>query len=162
MTAAGFAGPRCPVNDDKAEAHCHKQETNPSEAGSQDFGEGAQWLLFFGYNANVEDSREDENETRSRCGTNDSKDAQYVGSKDDQEVDEKEQNESNGDVARPVERLIRKRHLLDRSPYRKEHNWHSERDSSEHSHTHTQNQSVVRVNAAVCVEQLCFHFTIES
>lgn len=34
MTAAGFAGPRCPVNDDKAEAHCHKQETNPSEAGS--------------------------------------------------------------------------------------------------------------------------------
>lgn len=51
--------------------------------------------------------------------TNDSKDAQYVGSKDDQEVDEKEQNESNGDVARPVERLIRKRHLLDRSPYLK-------------------------------------------
>lgn len=51
--------------------------------------------------------------------TNDSKDAQYVGSKDDQEVDENEQNESNGDVARPVERLIRKRHLLDRSPYLK-------------------------------------------
>lgn len=51
--------------------------------------------------------------------TNDSKDAQYVGSKDDQEVDEKEQNESNGDVARPVECLIRKRHLLDRSPYLK-------------------------------------------
>lgn len=51
--------------------------------------------------------------------TNDSKDAQYVGSKDDQEVDEKEQNESNGDVARPVECLIRKRHLLDCSPHLK-------------------------------------------
>lgn len=35
----------------------------------QDFGDWEHWLLFFGYNTNVEDSREDEDETRGRCGT---------------------------------------------------------------------------------------------
>lgn len=35
----------------------------------QDFGGRAQRLLFFGYNADVEDSGEDEDETRGRCST---------------------------------------------------------------------------------------------
>lgn len=35
----------------------------------QDFGDRAHWLLFFGYDPNVEDSREDEDETGGRCGT---------------------------------------------------------------------------------------------
>lgn len=34
MTAAGFATPRRPINEDKAEAHYHKQEAYSSEAGS--------------------------------------------------------------------------------------------------------------------------------
>lgn len=34
MTTAGFAGARCPINDDKAETHYHKQEAYSSEAGS--------------------------------------------------------------------------------------------------------------------------------
>ena len=33
MTTTGFTGARCPVNDDKAETHRHKQEANPSETG---------------------------------------------------------------------------------------------------------------------------------
>lgn len=49
--------------------------------------------------------------------TNDPKDAQDVGGKDDQQVDEREQNEGNGDVTGPVERLVGKHHLLDRSPH---------------------------------------------
>lgn len=44
------------------------------------------------------------------------------------------------------------------STYRKEHDGHSERDGGEHSHAHAQNQSVIRVNAAVGVKQLCLHF----
>ena len=34
MTTAGFAGARCPINDNKAETHYHKQEAYSSEAGS--------------------------------------------------------------------------------------------------------------------------------
>lgn len=34
MTTAGFTGARRPVNDDKAEAHYHKQEADPSKTGS--------------------------------------------------------------------------------------------------------------------------------
>jgi len=137
MATAGFAVARCPINDDKAETHYHKQEAYSSEAGSQDFGDRAQWFLFFGYNTNVEDSREDENKTRGRCGTYDPKDAQDVGGKDDQQVDESEQNEGNGDVAGPVKSLVGKHHLLDRPTYRKEHDGYSECDSHEHSHAHT-------------------------
>lgn len=37
--------------------------------------------------------------------TNDAEDAQNVGSKYHQQVDEGEQNESNGNVTQPVERL---------------------------------------------------------
>lgn len=33
MTTAGFAGARCPINDDKAEAHYHKQEADPGKTG---------------------------------------------------------------------------------------------------------------------------------
>lgn len=33
MTTAGFIVARCPVNDDKAETHYHKQEANPSKTG---------------------------------------------------------------------------------------------------------------------------------
>lgn len=49
--------------------------------------------------------------------TNDPKDAQDVGGKDDQQVDKSEQNEGNGDVAGPVEGLVGKYHLLNCSPY---------------------------------------------
>lgn len=49
--------------------------------------------------------------------TNDPKDAQDVGSKDDQHVDESEQNEGNGDVTGPVEGLVGKYHLLDCSSH---------------------------------------------
>lgn len=34
VTTAGFAGACSPINDDEAEAHCHKQEAYPSKAGS--------------------------------------------------------------------------------------------------------------------------------
>lgn len=34
MTTAGFTAARCPIDDDKAQTHDHKQETNPSKAGS--------------------------------------------------------------------------------------------------------------------------------
>ena len=49
--------------------------------------------------------------------TNDPKDAQDVGGKDDQQVDKCKQNEGNGDVSRPVEGLVGKHHLLNCSPY---------------------------------------------
>lgn len=49
--------------------------------------------------------------------TYDPKDAQDVGGKDDQQVDESEQNEGNGDVAGPVKSLVGEHHLLDCSPY---------------------------------------------
>ena len=42
---------------------------NITRVTHHDFGDWAQRLLLFGYNTNVEDSREDENETRGRCGT---------------------------------------------------------------------------------------------
>ena len=48
--------------------------------------------------------------------TDDAKDAQDVGGKDDQHVDEGEQRYGNGDVARPVERLVGEQHLLECSP----------------------------------------------
>lgn len=35
----------------------------------QDFGGRAHGLFLFGYNADVEDSREDEDEAGGRCGT---------------------------------------------------------------------------------------------
>lgn len=55
--------------------------------------------------------------TMSVKPTNDPKDAQDVGGKDDQQVDESEQNEGDGDVARPVEGLVGEHHLLNCSPY---------------------------------------------
>lgn len=33
VTTAGFAVARCPINDDKAKAHYHKQEAYPSKTG---------------------------------------------------------------------------------------------------------------------------------
>lgn len=49
--------------------------------------------------------------------TNDPEDAQDVGGEDDEQVDEGEQDEGDGDVTRPVEGLVGKHHLLDRSPH---------------------------------------------
>lgn len=43
--------------------------------------------------------------------------------------------------------------------YREEDDGNSEGDSSEHGHTHAQNQRVVRVDPAVGVKQLRLHFT---
>lgn len=117
VATAGVAAAWGPVDDDEAEAHYHKQEANPSKAGSleerekerpdwhdcrslsshqqpsklfshhfylplcfslsihsyaqvayQDFGHGKWRFIFFGHNTNVEDSWEDEYETRGRCG----------------------------------------------------------------------------------------------
>lgn len=49
--------------------------------------------------------------------TNDAEDAQDVRSKYHQHVDEGEQNESNGNVTQPVERLVGEQHQLDGSSY---------------------------------------------
>lgn len=49
--------------------------------------------------------------------TNNAKDSQNVGGKYHQHVDEGEENESNGSVAQPVERLGGEQHLLDGSTY---------------------------------------------
>lgn len=48
--------------------------------------------------------------------TYDPKDAQDVGGKDDQQVDESKQNDCDGDVPGPVKGLVRKHHLLNGSP----------------------------------------------
>lgn len=34
MTTAGIVGAWCPINDDEAETHDHKQDTYPGKAGS--------------------------------------------------------------------------------------------------------------------------------
>lgn len=49
--------------------------------------------------------------------TNDAKDAQDVGSEDDQHIDEGQENDSDGDVSDPVEGLIREYHLLNGSSH---------------------------------------------
>lgn len=49
--------------------------------------------------------------------TNDAKDAQDVGSEDDQYIDEDQENNSDGDVSDPVEGLIREYHLLNGSSH---------------------------------------------
>ena len=42
---------------------------------------------------------------------------------------------------------------------REEHYGYGERDSCEHGETHTQDESVIRVDSAVGVEELRLHFT---
>ncbi len=49
--------------------------------------------------------------------TNDAKDAQDVGSEDDQYIDEGQEDSSDGDVSDPVEGLIREYHLLNGSSH---------------------------------------------
>lgn len=92
------AGPREPVNDDETQAHGHQQEAKHSKtkglwsekSGSglrsgqppqpmpahwppgpshQDFGCGPCRFLLRGHDAEVEDSREDEDEAWGGCGT---------------------------------------------------------------------------------------------
>lgn len=121
--------------------------------------------------------------------TNDAEDAQNVGSKDHQYVDDGEQNDSNGNVTQPVERLCGKDHMLDGSTdlwtetgrwfnediipqhhiycethgtnqqqtYREQHNRDSQRHGREDGDSHTQDQSVERINPAVCVQQFRLH-----
>lgn len=45
--------------------------------------------------------------------TNDAEDAKNVGGKYDQHVDDGEQNQGDGKVTQPAERLCGERHLLD-------------------------------------------------
>lgn len=117
--------------------------------------------------------------------TDDAKDAQNVRGKYHQHVDEGEQNESNGSVTQPVERLGGEYHLLDGSTYlwtdtdtglskelipqyhsnwalqgtnqqqtyREQYNRDGQGHSCEDSHSHTQDQSVIRVNPTVSVQQ---------
>lgn len=121
--------------------------------------------------------------------TNDAKDAQNVGSKYHQHVDESKQNESDGDVTQPVERLGGEQHLHDgfsdlwtdgdvgfsmeiipqhhfhgavqetdqHQTYREQHNRDGQRYSCEDGQSHTQDQSVIRVNPAVSVQEFWLH-----
>lgn len=56
----------------------------------------------------------------SQKPTNDPKDSQDIWCKNNQKVDEREQNEGDGDVPGPVEGLVGENHLLDRSPHLRE------------------------------------------
>lgn len=49
--------------------------------------------------------------------TNDAKDAQDVGSEDDQHIDEGQENNGDGNVSDPVEGFIREHHLLNGSSH---------------------------------------------
>lgn len=121
--------------------------------------------------------------------TNDAKDSQDVGSKYHQHVDDGEQNDCNGNMTQPVERLGGECHLLDGSAYlwidtdggvdeeiilqyhihsasqgrnqqqtyREQHNRDSQRHSRKDGHSHTQDQSVVRINPVVSVQQFRLH-----
>lgn len=123
--------------------------------------------------------------------TNDAKDAQNIWSKYHQHIDEGEQNEGDGSVAQPVERLGGEYHLHDGSThlwkeirniraedsinkwynnniliyiyenkewtYREQYNRNSQCDSSEDSHSHTQDQSVIWIDPTVGVQQFRLH-----
>lgn len=53
--------------------------------------------------------------------TNDAEDSQNVGSENHQHVDEAEQDDSDGDVAQPVEGFGGEQHLLEGSPHLRAH-----------------------------------------
>lgn len=120
--------------------------------------------------------------------TDDAEDTQDVGRKYHQHVDDAEQDESDGDVAQPVEGFGGKQHLLEGSPHlqahtgpnqgtlsesflsrrrpetnlaqthREEHDGDGQRHGGEDGHSHAQDQGVIRVDPAVGVQQLRLHF----
>ncbi len=102
--------------------------------------------LVFGNDANIKDSRGDENVAGSRCGTNDAEDAQNIWSKYHQHVDESEQNERNGDLTQPAERPGGGQRLLDGCTYRKQHDRYGQSDGCED----TQNECVSHKGQSGC------------
>lgn len=157
MVSSMLAGPRDPVNDDETQAHGHQQEANRSETKGQDFRGGSCRLLVSGHDSEVEDGREDEDEARSRCGTNDPKYAQDVGGEDNQQIDARKQASGNEHVPQPAELLVLKQHLLDSTSYREQNNRNCKCDRYQHGHSHTQDQHIKRVHLAVGVQQLRLH-----
>ncbi len=73
--------------------------------------------------------------------TNDAKDAQNIWSKYHQHVDESEQNERDGDVTQPIERLGGEQHLLDGSAHLWKENRFKMEIISQHD-THGWNKSI--------------------
>lgn len=117
MVSSMVAGPGDPVNDDETQAHGHQQEANGSKTKGQDFRSGSCRLLLRGHDSEVEDGREDEDEARSRRGTNDPEYAQDIGGEDNQQVDASKQASGNEHVPQPAELLVLKQHLLDGTSY---------------------------------------------
>lgn len=69
MATARVAAPCCPINDDEAQTHGHEGDAQSSKTGSQYLGGGKHGFLLLRHNADVEDGREDKDETGGRCGT---------------------------------------------------------------------------------------------
>lgn len=154
MVSSMLAGPRDPVSDDETQTHGHQQEANRSKAKGQDFGGGSHRLLLSGHDSEVEDGREDEDEARSRCSTNDPKYAQDVGGEDNQQVDASKEAGGNKHVPQPAELLVLKQHLLDGPSYREQNDRNRKCDRYQHGHAHTQDQHIKWVHLAVGVQQL--------
>lgn len=92
------AVPWCPVDENEAQTHHHEGDAQSSKTNSQYFWSGGQGFIISRNDADVEDSGENENEAGSWCGTNDAKDAQNIGSKYHQHIDEGQQNEGDADM----------------------------------------------------------------
>lgn len=161
MATTSIAAPHCPINDDEAQTHGHEEDSQASKASSHYLRGGAHGFLVLGYDADVEHGREDEDETGGRCGTDDTEDAQDVGGKDDQHVDEAEKDEGDGNVTQPVEGLVGEQHVLDGPAHWEENNRDGQGDSGEDRQSHAQDQGIIRVNPAVGVQKLWLHFLVK-
>lgn len=87
MASMGITAPCCPVDYYEAQTHNHEGDAQGSKTESHYLRNGAQGFILLGNDAEVEDSREDENEAGSRRCANDAEDAQNVRSKYHQHVD---------------------------------------------------------------------------
>lgn len=151
-----------PVKPDECQAHGHEYETQRCETRSLDLWSGVHGLLVGGDDADVEQSRQDEDQTGSSGGSYDAKDVSNVGNKDDQQVDCKQQTQGDGDVTEPVEGFPWKQQLQEGATDREQDHRYGQSDSHQDGQPNTQDQSVQEIHLTVGVEQLCFSVLVES
>lgn len=161
MSAETSLFPSRPIKHNERQAHGHEYKTQCCETRGLDLWFGVHWLVVGGNDANVEESRKDEDQTGSSGCPSDAKDVSNVGDEDDQQVNNKQQTHSDGDVTEPVERFPWEQQLQQSSTDREQDHRNSESDGHQDGQPHTQDQSVQRVDLTVGVEELCFSVSVE-
>lgn len=129
--------PARPIKHNKCQAHGHEYKTQCCETHGLDLWSGFQGFTAGRDDANVEESRKDEDQTGSSSCPSNAKDVSDVGDEDDQQVDSKQQTQSDGDVTEPVEGFPWEQQLQQSSTDREQDHRYSQSDSHQDSQPHT-------------------------